>query len=144
MYAAVGDYYILCLILALYKILHLKTDSKIPQVHAMAHSPSGKHFKQLQDLEPHLLMGLRCMKLQYPPRVHVFSSYCLQVASRKSVTGEKLTQDGSTSIISTHESLHKLHLSRVRMRLILKYWPCIKLASYCCKLQVQFLYMPIA
>lgn len=36
----------------------------------------------------HLLMGRRCMKLQYPPRVQVFSSYCLQVASRKSVTGE--------------------------------------------------------
>mmetsp|Transcript_27229 Transcript_27229/g.69950 ORF Transcript_27229/g.69950 Transcript_27229/m.69950 type:complete len:232 (-) Transcript_27229:736-1431(-) len=33
-------------------------------------------------------MGFRCMKLQYPPRAQVFSSYWRHVASRKSVTGE--------------------------------------------------------
>ena len=33
-------------------------------------------------------IGLRCMKLQNPPRVHSPISYCLQQASLKSVTGD--------------------------------------------------------
>lgn len=42
----------------------------------------------------YLPIGLMCMKLQYPPRLHVFSSYCLQVASLKSVTGENSALTG--------------------------------------------------
>jgi hypothetical protein len=37
----------------------------------------------------YLEIFFKCMKLQYPPLLQVFSSYCLHVASRKSVTGEK-------------------------------------------------------
>jgi len=37
------------------------------------------------------LMGLRCIKLQKPPRVHSDISYCRQHASRKSVTYETTT-----------------------------------------------------
>jgi hypothetical protein len=37
------------------------------------------------------------MKLQYPPRVHEFSSYCLHVLSLKSVTGENSAAIGRPS-----------------------------------------------
>ena len=37
---------------------------------------------------------LRCMKLQNPPRLHSFVSFCRQQASRKSVTGESSAQSG--------------------------------------------------
>ena len=49
---------------------------------------------------PYLLMGRRCMKLQYPPRVQVFSSYCRQVASLKSVTGLNSTCSSSRPMSS--------------------------------------------
>ena len=51
-------------------------------------------------------IGFKCMKLQYPPRVHEFSSYCLRVLSLKSVTGENSAAIGRPeSVPGDHDRL---------------------------------------